>query len=123
MPSHDQLLESLYNFWKAYHKTPNQMAKWCPFGDYTVAYPCHELCYIFELLQPPKYPDRKHPSAGSCPCHAYGAEGALQRLEEVLREGGYHLDKRHKTRIVTIVPCKECHEHPCTCALLGPTKE
>jgi hypothetical protein len=121
MPSHNQLLQALFKFWTAYHKNPNQMAKWCPFTEYSTS-PCHELCYVFEYLCPPKYYSEQK-SSGSCPCHAYGAEGALQRLEEVLREGGYYLDMREETRVVTIVPCKECHEHPCTCALLGPTKE
>lgn len=31
-------------------------------------------------------------------------------MEEIKRE-----DREGIARIVTIVPCKECHEHPCTC--------
>jgi hypothetical protein len=107
MPSHSEKLKALFAFWKAYHKDPKQMAKWCPFTPHYAEGNCDELCYTFELL------DLRE--TRMCPCHAYGHEGALQRLEEVLRAGGYYLDMREKTKVVTIVPCKECHEHPCTC--------
>jgi hypothetical protein len=119
MPSRSDKLKMLFAFWKAYHKDPKQMAKWCPFHDHYGNLSCDQLCYSFELLDTGLHTNMDR----ACPCHAYGNEGALQRLEEVLRGGGYYLDMRYKNRIVTIVPCKECHEHPCTCALLGPTKE
>ena len=114
MPTQDELLKQLFDFWKAYHKEPEQMAKWCPFVKLYGEVSCSDLCYSFELLDTGLHTNME----GSCPCSGFGSQIALQRLEEVLRRGGYYDDMRKAKgykRIVTIVPCKECHEHPCTC--------
>ena len=31
---------------------------------------------------------------------------------------GLEIEQVYTNRITTIVPCKECHEHPCACSLL-----
>ena len=55
-----------------------------------------------------KEPKRKR---GKCPCGGYFQDWHSHASD--CKELGGDVD--YSKKFVTIVPCKECHEHPCTC--------
>jgi hypothetical protein len=100
-------LTALYTFWVRFHSTPTIARKHCPFTGIYDKTSCNDLCYSFSELVTDDF---------RCPCHKWGAKGAFDKLEKLLIRNGYKLHTMEDAlKIRTIVPCKECHEHPCTC--------